>query len=324
MSTDLHALQGGTYLTFDIGGTKIASGLVRLPADADAAPVVTEVTSIPTLPERGGDDILARLLQLAERRLADCRASGVTVDGIGIGSAGVVDSASGVILSATDLIPGWAGQRIAEAFARLTDVRFHMVGDVGAHGLGEATYGAGRGYARVLSVGVGTGIGGAVVEHGALLTGAHGVAGHIGHMSHGLGEGVPCSCGASAGHIEPVASGTGLGTLYNRMRPAGTPEVPDGKAVSDLAASGDGFAARVMSVSAKALGECLAGACNMLDPDAVVVSGSVANAGPLWWDALREGFRAGALPLVAPTPLLAGTLGGDAPLVGAAVAVARA
>ncbi|MBT1173227.1 ROK family protein [Bifidobacterium sp. MA2] len=312
------------YLTFDIGGTKIASGLVRLPRDPDGAPEVTDVTSIPTLPERGGDDILERLLRLASDRLRACRESDIPIAGVGIGSAGVVDIESGVILSATDLIPGWAGQRIAEAFAGITDLPFRMVGDVGAHGLGESTYGAGRGHRRVLSVGVGTGIGGAIVDDGRLVVGAHGVAGHIGHMSHGLGDGVPCSCGATAGHIEPVASGTGLGTLYNRMRPEGVDPVPDGKAVSDLVAAGDAFAARVMAVSARALGECLAGACNLLDPDAVVVSGSVAGAGEVWWDALREGFAAGALPLVAPTPLLPGALGGAAPLIGAAVAVARA
>ena len=55
---------------------------------------------------------------------------------------------------------GWRGQRIYDAFAAVTDLPVHMIGDVGAHGLGEATYGAGRGRGVVLSIGVGTGIGG--------------------------------------------------------------------------------------------------------------------------------------------------------------------
>ena len=47
----------------------------------------------------------------------------------------------------------------------------------------------------MLSVGVGTGIGGAIIRSGELITGAHGVAGHVGHISHALGVGVTCSCG---------------------------------------------------------------------------------------------------------------------------------
>lgn len=312
------------YLTFDIGGTKIASGLVWLPESGGDMPRVEGTVRIPTRPESGGGDVLARLLALARERLEECRLNGVALAGVGIGSAGVVDSASGSILSATDLIPGWAGQRIADAFATISDLPFYMVGDVGAHGLGEATYGAGRGYGTVLSVGVGTGIGGAFINHGGLASGAHGVAGHIGHISHGLGAGVRCSCGTRCGHIEPVASGTGLGTLYNRCRPDGRPEVSGGKEVCDLAAGGDPYAQEIMARSARALGECLAGACNLLDPAVVVVSGSVANAGDLWWWALREGFADAALPLVKPTPLLRGVLGDAAPMIGAAVAASRA
>ncbi|OZG64723.1 ROK family protein [Bifidobacterium eulemuris] len=313
-----------TYLTFDIGGTKIASGVVSLPPAAGAPPQVSDRCEIPTEAQSGGDEIRRRLVAFAEERLRACAAQHRHIDGIGIAAAGVVDAERGVIAAATDILPGWKGQRIAEAFAAVTDLPVAMVGDVGAHGLGEAIYGAGRGHKTVLSLGLGTGIGGAYIVDGRLVTGAHGVAGHAGHVVSGLGKGFLCSCGTTSGHIEPVASGSGLATLYNHERPADVEPAADGREVCERAALGEAYAGRVLERSARALGECVAGMANLLDPHAIVLSGSVVQAGPVWWRALRDGFMDGALELVRQTPLIEGELGGAAPLIGAAHAVRTA
>lgn len=327
-----------TYLAFDIGGTKVASGFVTLPTAAGDAPVVTGRCSIPTEAARGGDDLKSRIVALAMRQLEQAAAEDVTIAGIGIAAAGVPDSETGVIVAATDILPGWRGQRIYDAFANVTNLPVRMIGDVEAHGLGEASYGAGRGKGVVLSIGVGTGIGGAIVVDGGLFTGAHGVAGHAGHVPSALGRGFLCSCGTREGHIEPVASGTGLKNLYNRRLEeahAGAdaadaaveaggdvPEpVSSGADVAARAAAGEPLACAVLADSARALGECIGGMGNLVDPDVIVVSGSVVKAGPIWWDALRDGFAESALALVKPTPLVEGALGGDAPLIGAAAAV---
>ncbi|MBW3079733.1 ROK family protein [Bifidobacterium simiiventris] len=320
-----------TYLTFDIGGTKVASGFVTLPTAASETPAVTGRCEIPTEAARGGDDLKRRIVALAVRQLERAAAEGLTVAGIGIAAAGVPDSETGVIVAATDILPGWRGQRIYDAFVQVTDLPVRMIGDVGAHGLGEASYGAGRGKSVVLSIGVGTGIGGAIVVDGELFTGAHGVAGHAGHVPSALGRGFLCSCGTRDGHIEPVASGTGLKDLYNQrceeMRGAADDgalgPVADGAEVASRAAAGERLAGEVLSDSARALGECIGGMGNLIDPDVIVVSGSVVKAGPIWWDALRTGFAESALALVKPTPLAEGELGGDAPLIGAAAAADR-
>lgn len=305
------------YLAFDIGGTKIATGFVTL--ETGASPRVEAVHTVPTEAVRGGNDVLRRIVALAAARIDESD----DITAVGIGSAGVVDPDTGTIVSSTDLMPDWAGQPLGAAVAAATGLPVAVVNDVVAHGLGEAVHGAGRGYARVLSVGVGTGIGGALIEDGRAVPGAHGVAGHIGHIVHGLGQGVRCSCGTQCGHVEPVASGTGIGTLYNLKKPAGAAPASDGKAVAELAAAGDPYATQILAMSARALGEALGGAANLLDPDAIVISGSVVRSGDVWWHALREGFADGAMALTAPTPLLDGRLGGDAPLVGAAVAASR-
>ncbi|MBT1179358.1 ROK family protein [Bifidobacterium vespertilionis] len=336
------------YLAFDIGGTKIASGLVAFPADGSTqgdvsgapAAVVSYKCAIPTEASLGGDSIRERLVALGVEQLRHAADNGIDVAGIGIAAAGVPDSATGEIVSATDILPGWKGQNLYRAFASVSDLPVYMVGDVGAHGLGEAGYGAGRGADIVLSIGVGTGIGGAIVVDGRLFQGAHGVAGHAGHVPAALGRGFLCSCGTTDGHIEPVASGTGLRDLYNRRlkamgeREAGdvsaaygvplltTPAI-DGADVARRAADGEGLARGTLADSARALGACIGGMGNLIDPDVIVISGSVVKAGPIWWDALREGFTDSALPLVRSTPLVEGLLGGDAPLIGAAVAVHR-
>lgn len=128
------------------------------------------------------------------------------------------------------------------------------------------------------------------------------------------------------GHIEPVASGTGLRDLYNVTLPVNVADatmVPDGVEVARRAMAGEEHAMRTIEASAHALGFVLGGIANTVDPDVVIVSGSVVKAGPQWWDALRSGFVASALPLIRPTPLIEGELGGSAPLIGAAVAAER-
>ncbi|ACJ51751.1 MULTISPECIES: ROK family protein [Bifidobacterium] len=308
------------FLAFDIGGTKIASGFVRL-SDGDAAPTVLLRDEEPTHASQGGDAVRERIVASARRQLDRARAQGIEPCGIGIAAAGVPDGETGEIIAATDLLPGWKGQRIYDAFGAITDLPVHMVGDVVAHGLGEAHYGAGRGARVLLSVGVGTGIGGAIIVGGVPFLGAHGMAGHAGHVVSALGAGVPCSCGSVEGHVEPVASGTGLATLYN-MRAGGEP-VRNGGDVAALAADGDALASSVIEDSARALGACIGGMANLVDPDGIVVSGSVVNAGPVWWDALRDGFARSALPLLRDVRMREGELGGDAPLIGAAVASRR-
>lgn len=328
-----------TYLAFDIGGTKIAYGLVTLPelscsknianteniADtADTAncaiPFVQDYGSIPTEASKGGEDIKNRLVAKAKQILEEAQKNGITISGIGIAAAGVPNSKTGEIVAATNILPGWRGQRIYDAFKNVTDLPVYMIGDVGGHGLGEAIYGAGRGKSIVLSVGIGTGIGGAIIINGKLFTGAHSVAGHAGHVVSDLGVGFDCSCGAHAGHIEPVASGTGLATLYNRDLPEGVHPAQNGYEVCVYANEGQPHAKETLARSAKALGECVAGMANLIDPDVIVLSGSVVEAGNIWWDAMRAGFEDSALALVKNTPILKGKLGGTAPLIGAAFA----
>ncbi|MBP3893080.1 MAG: ROK family protein [Atopobiaceae bacterium] len=302
------------YVGVDIGGTKIACGLVELVDGAE--PVVSLVEKVPTDAQLGGAHVLATVLEQVKAAIA--RAPEPPC-GVGISSAGVVDPATGDITFANELMPGWGGTHLATEVTGACGLPCSVLNDVHAHALGEARWGGGRGMASVLVVAVGTGIGGAYVEDGAIMLGSHNEAGHIGHVACIAAAGVPCSCGAT-GHLEPVAAGPGIIDEYIRL--GGDPTLPDGTPmhgaeIDRRAADGDEAARAAERRAGLALGEVLGSMCNMLDPAAVILSGSVVQCGPAWSDALREGFDGQAMPPVRTTPMVSGQLGDNAPLIGA-------
>ena len=167
---------------------------------------------------------------------------------------------------------------------------------------------------------MGTGIGGAFVERGSIMLGAHNEAGHIGHVSCTDAAGVPCQCGAT-GHLETIACGPGIINRYLEL--GGDPKDEDGNAVDGAvidrrAAAGEKAAIDAEARSGHAIGEVLGSLVNMLDPDCIILSGSVAQCGPAWHDAMTAGWSEAVMPPCAKTPIVSGSLGGDAPLVGAA------
>lgn len=318
-------------LAMDIGGTKIASALIpvgeetelEIGADGGASstrndpPEVLAKAEVATDAMEGGAAVLARIVGLAKTQLAAAASlpGGGQVVAIGVGSAGVVDSSTGTITSATGTMPGWGGTELGQALREASGLPVTVIGDVGAHALGEHVFGAGRGYPSTLVMGLGTGIGGALVEANGVQVGAHNVAGHIGHVHHALAAGRDCSCGRQ-GHLEPIASGSGIAAEYARL----SGRQATGREVDDLAEAGDPVARQVVQRAGRATGESLGSLANILDPGVIVLSGSVVNSGPTWWSEVEAGWRDQAMDPVADTPLVRGQLGGKAPLLGAAVA----
>ena len=303
-----------TYIGVDIGGTKIACGLVEV--CEGSVPRVSSVSKVPTDAMRGGAHVLATVLEQVKAAIE--RADEKPL-GVGISSAGVVDPATGDITFANELMPGWGGTHLGAEVTAATGLPCRVLNDVHAHALGEARWGGGKDKSSVLVVAVGTGIGGAYVEDGAIMLGAHNEAGHIGHVACIAAAGVPCSCGGT-GHLEPVAAGPGIIQEYVRLGgdetlPDGTPI--DGAEIDRRAAAGDAAAQGAERRAGLALGEVLGSMCNMFDPAAIILSGSVAKCGPAWSDALTEGFMSQAMPPVQATPIVDGALADDAPLIGA-------
>lgn len=305
----------------DLGGTKTAAGVVNASAE-----VLFEET-IPTLNRSGGDAILDATAGLVSRLMAVARESGAAVERVGIGSAGVIDATRGRVVSATDAIAGWAGTDLTAGLA----VRLGLpagavlaVNDVHAHALGEAWAGAAAGTASSLLVAFGTGVGGSFIVAGRPVLGHRHAGGHVGHFASPYAYDdrtpLPCVCGGF-GHVEAIASGPAVHETFLRL--GGSNTVEDTRAVFRMAGEGYPAAVGAIQLGASAAGQAVGGLANILDPEVVVVSGGLADAGPAWWAPMEQAVRAELLPALAGLPVLPAALGNTAAIIGAAGLVLR-
>jgi glucokinase len=297
----------------DVGGTKVAGLLV-----GETGEVITgEERTTPA------DDVDATMETIYEV-VASLRSSGEPV-GIGVGAAGMVDFAAGAMRWAPNL--AWSEVPIRDLVRERTGLPCIVDNDANAAAWAEFRFGAAIGARHVLTVTVGTGIGGGIIADGRLFRGAHGFAAEIGHFIVEP-DGPPCGCG-NRGCWEQVASGQALDRLGREAaeangagaiaRLAGGGEVT-GRHVSRAAREGDSVAARIMAEVGRRLGEGIAGLVNVLDPELVVVGGGVADEGDLILEPAQRAF-VGAVeaPEHRPeVPLVAASLGNDAGAIGAA------
>ncbi|MBD8045401.1 ROK family protein [Arthrobacter sp. Sa2BUA2] len=296
----------------DLGGTKTAGGIV------DGGGNVVFSSSAATPAQSGAAAVLENTAALVRSLQGEALRRSLRVDALGIGSAGVIDSGRGVVVSATDAIRGWAGTALTAELSALTGLPAAALNDVHAHALGESWLGAGAGVPSVLFIGMGTGVGGGYVLDGECIEGASFTAGHVGHFAspfaYEAGEPLACSCGGS-GHVEAVASGPAIHALYRRL---GGESAADTRGVYRLAADGDPAASEALRRGAAAAGSAIGGLANILDPAVVVVGGGLAFAGPLWWDEMESHTRRELLPPLAALRIVPAQLGTTAAIRGAA------
>jgi len=277
-------------LALDVGGTKLAAGVVD-----DRGELLVRA-QVPT----PADDAAA-LGAAVKGLLGEVReAAGVPLVACGVGCGGPM-TRGGAAVSPLN-IGAWRGYPLRDEVAALTGLATWVDNDAKALALGEGWVGAARGATDYLAMVVSTGVGGGLVLDGRLLDGADGNAGHIGHVNAVPG-GRRCACGA-LGCLEAEASGTAIAARTGRP-PREAPE-----------------AERVRT--GELVGRVVASAVALLDVRLAVVAGSVAlGYGDVFFHAAQRvldeqaaiGFARGAV-------IRPGGLGDRGPLVGAA-AVAR-
>lgn len=295
-------------LALDIGGTKIAAGLV----DPAGALVHTAIRRTPK--DRPAAEVWAVVAELIADTMTAAGAVGA-VGAVGIASAGPIDLAAGTVSPIN--IAGWQGFPLRDRIAGvLPGVPVQLAGDGVCMALGEHWRGAGRGVRFLLGVVVSTGVGGGVVFDGASYGGRTGNAGHVGHVVVAP-KGRRCSCGGR-GCVETVASGPALVRWALRKGWAGSPAA-GAAGLADAAAAGDILALRAFERGARALAAMIASAAAVCDVDLVVIGGGVANAGQLLFAPLRAALAEYArLEFLAGLRVVPAELGGDAGLIGAA------
>ncbi len=290
-------------LGIDIGGTKIAAGIVSRSGEV----VARAETRTPA--RLGGEHIVTAAIELA-RGIIGHR----NIVAVGVGSAGVIDPVSRQVVSATKHLSNWVGTDLGRLLEDAFELPVSASNDVHAHAVGEAFIGAGRGHSTVLVAAVGTGIGGALVIDGAVHSGAHGVAGHFGHLPVTEAAGMLCPCGRF-GHVEAISSGTALHQYYLSL--GGDPRQKNTPEVIRLALT-DSLALRAVTTSGRILGEALAGLTNAIDPDVIIIAGGMRNAGEPWWSAMEAALRTTVLPILQEVRVVKAALGDDAAIIGSA------
>jgi glucokinase len=296
------------YAGVDVGGTKIAAGLVSTEG------MVLGRRTDPTPARQGATAVLAAIEDAIAKVAAALPAGGVLA-GAGVGTGGVIDHASGRVVSANSLLPGWSGMPVRDRLEDALHLPVMVDNDVNVFALGEHYFGAGRGLRDVIYATAGTGIGGALILDGHLHRGAHHNAGEIGHWPLPEAMDRPCNCGGH-GHVESVAAGPAITAWYREH--GGDAAVTDLREVAARAAAGESAAREALTSGGRAFGRALAFLANVIDPQAVIVGGGVAEVGPAFWLPMEEALRAELMPATASLRLHRAMLGGDAAVIGAA------
>lgn len=306
-------------LGVDVGGTKIAASTF----DADLNPLMSRTLPTPSacqptalagvargteaeadVRQRGRDALLAAVVSVCY----DLLWQSPRVQAIGVGMAGQVDPARGVVTDANDNLIGAKGAPIAEVVSFACDLPVFMANDVRVMALAELKRGAARGCQAALCLTVGTGIGGALIHNGEVWHGAHFCAGEIGYLYAGDGH-----------TIEALYSGPAIARRFNAQHGTSYTLVE----MAQRAAAGDAACANAIRAAARDLGGVLAPVIALIDPEVVVIGGGVADIGALWWDALVASIRAAAIPAVREIPIRPAAFGSQAGVLGAAILAAH-
>lgn len=295
-----------TVVAVDLGGTRVRVALV----DEDGRVLAREVFATPT----GGPDgaAVTDAILAAVRRVGGPRPRPV-----GIAAAGPLDLVTGAVVSPPNL--PYPRIDLVGPLSEALGGDVTLVNDARAGALGEHAHGAGAGCDDLVYVTISTGIGGGVISGGHLLGGRGGNAGEIGHITVETRHGLVCGCGYP-NHWEGYCSGRNLPRFYAVERRAGDPEYTATPEIFAAARAGEPGARRFLEAVAVLNGRALSALTVAYDPARIVLDGAVvqAQADLLVGPAVARMERYLPCPEVVTSPL-----GGDAPLLGAAVAARR-
>jgi glucokinase len=274
--------QEGLVIGVDIGGTKVAAGIV------DASGTILTQLRKPMPANDGAEAGFNAVTSAIDSLLADEAANPqARVRAIGICAPGPLDPKSGVVLNPPNL-PCWRNFPLAARVAAAYSVPVKVDNDANAAALAETIWGAARGYHYVFYATVGTGIGTGIVLDGRIYHGHTGAAGEGGHVTIDY-RGLLCPCG-KRGCIEVLAAGPAI-AMRARTRVAAEPargsallrlaqgqtEAVTSEMVGKTYAAGDAMAREILQETAELLTVWLGNIVDLFDPDVLVVGGGVAT-----------------------------------------------
>lgn len=321
------ATDGQPVIGVDIGGTKIAVGLV------DDQGEIRSQFRAPMVSDKGAEGGLAAVLSAIAAVTAGESAGESEkkspIRAIGICCPGPLDPKTGVVVNPPN-IPCWRNFPLAAEVARVCGVAVKIDNDANAAALAEVRWGAGRGYRSVFYTTIGTGIGNGIVLDGTIYHGRTGAAGEGGHMTIDF-RGPRCGCG-KPGCIEALAAGPAIAKRAQARLSAmsghtsilldlakGTVENVTSEMVGRAYTTGDEVARQVVQETVEVLSVWLGNVVDMLDPDVLIIGGGVAEMLCPFFDEIRHGLRRYCVnSRCQEVPVLKARYGGDAGVAGGA------
>lgn len=299
----------------DLGGTAVKSAVVA----SDGRVLFSGER--PTHASEGADAVCDAITAAALEAMDYARREGLKLNGIGIGTPGIVDPTCRIVEGGSDNIEGWANVPLADIIEQRTGLNCTIGNDANMMGLGEARFGAGKGLSDVVFVTVGTGIGGAVVIGGKLFGGYANRGTELGHIPL-FADGEMCTCG-SRGCLEQYASTSALVRRFKRRLDELSIDYSaceiNGRTIADLGRQGDIEALRVFDEHCDFLGHGISAFINIFSPQKVVIGGGMSKQGEFYISRVRAAAMKYAMPDCSRnTEIAAATLGNTAGCIGAA------
>jgi glucokinase len=311
----------GHLIGVDVGGTKVAAGLVN------AAGEITFQTRTPMVSNDAAAGLAAVASAIDAVRAESCSHSD-PVAGIGICAPGPLDPRTGVVINPPNL-PGWRNFPLAAEISKAYCLPVRVDNDGNAAALAEALWGAGRGYRNVFCATIGTGIGTGIVFDGRIYHGRTGAAAEGGHNTIDY-HGPRCGCG-KLGCIEILASGPAIARRASEKiakgqqasaileLAGGRPDRITSEMVGRAFAAGDPLAKEVLEETAALLTVWLGNIVDLLEPDVMIIGGGAgAMLGPFFGE-IEERLPTWCVNShCQEIPLLAAHYGADAGIAGGA------
>jgi glucokinase len=293
---------GQPILAIDLGGTQIRAALVTPDLE------VVQRRAVETNDQEGVDAVVQRICILARQVIDAARSAGLPDPaGIGISSPGPLNPWDGIVVQPPNLA-GWRDVPLAERVEAAVSLPTFLERDTNVAVMAEWRHGAARGSDDAIYITVSTGIGGGIVIGGHPLIGKDGVAGEVGHLTVEI-DGPICGDGAP-GHVEAIASGTAIARDGRALLAAGeSPRLAElfaasgaaelgAEHVAQAADDGDEACRAVLDRAWVAIGALAASLVNLLNPEVIVLGGSIAAHRPELFEVIRREVdrRAFAIP----------------------------
>jgi glucokinase len=304
----------------DIGGTKIASGLLDRQGNILARGISRSHAGCPP------EEVIEAVIQTTTSMLASADVARDQVAGVGVGCAGHINCDCGVVLTNSNL-PDWNLHPLKDTLQARLGLPVLLDNDANCAAWGEYRFGAGRGSRHMCYITFSTGCGMGIIIDGKLYRGATGTAGEIGHTVVNP-EGPRCSCG-KRGCLMSYACGLALDQMARDCLECGEdtllreicgdcPDRVQAEKIAEAAKQGDAAALRLLTTAGRYFGIGLSTVVQVLNPDTIVIGGGLVHIGPLIMEPCLEALNVNIHPVLVDTArIVLSELWNDAGVVGA-------